>query len=430
METENIRFYYNGIKVNGGKLIKCLYSVDNNFDHSPSISIHCKDYYNGLPRDVFDVENDSDPYTDYFDDDHTTLTPEHPLYPYARAAALKGEIRSIERYLPYCDKRAAGGHCAELYKSEAADRRVCLEKYRAELETLPAGHPTAADLAKIDEMQTARKNAEQARQQAEDAERREAYLKQHNEGRAFVESNRAEYPLKAGAPHVVINWSESPYLASYEDGELDLSVSAAENVLKYFDEGKAAENDGYDKTSFTVYWTDEDGEGCQYDGRYDLGDDDGGLVQHIRSYGEFYINKGNFGNGNPTEEDIEHGRAIVEVADMLEGYTAEGRIVSVDIPDGVISFADRVAELQRRRAAQQQTARNISDSEEDEDGDDYGDIDPFDAVQILTNEQIEDVIMHQKPDDNDYVARFFLQELFRRDEKLAMQVFKRWKSGE
>ena len=429
MKTENIRFYHNGIKVNGGKLVKCLYSVDNNIDHSPSISIHCKDCYSDLPRDVFDVENDSDLYTDYFDDDHTTLTPEHPLYPYARAAALKGEIRSIERYLPYCDKRAAAGYHADFYKSKAEDRRAQLEKYRAELEALPAGHPTAADLAKVEEMQTARKNAERARRQAEDAERREAYLKQQNAGCAFVESNRAEYPPKAGAPHVVINWSESPYLASYEDGELDLSVAAAENVLKYFDEGKAAENAGYDKTSFTVYWTDEDGVGCQYDGRYDLGDGDGGLVQHIRGYGEFYINKGKFGNGNPTEEDIERGRAIVEVADMLAGYTAEGRIVSVDIPDGVITFANRVAELQQKRAAQrqQQTARNISDGAEDEDGDE---LDPFDAVQILTNEQIEDVIMRQKPDDNDYVARFFLQELFRRDEKLAMQVLKRWKSGE
>ncbi len=54
-------------------------------------------------------------------------------------------------------------------------------------------------------------------------------------------------------------------------------------------------------------------------------------------------------------------------------------------------------------------------------------IDAFDAVQILTDAQIENIIMAHKPGENDNAARFFFQELFRRDEKHAMEVFRRWR---
>ena len=88
-KTESIRFFWNGIKVNGGKLIRCYYFTDSRSD---SVTIGARDY-DHLPRDLFTVKNETDLYSVYFDSDSATLTPAHPLYKYARAAALKSAMR-------------------------------------------------------------------------------------------------------------------------------------------------------------------------------------------------------------------------------------------------------------------------------------------------------------------------------------------------
>ena len=76
-----IKFFWNGIKVNGeNKLIRCFYSLDNNRDNIPSVSISCRDYSGHLPGELFLVENHTDLYTDYHDTDRATVTPDHPLY--------------------------------------------------------------------------------------------------------------------------------------------------------------------------------------------------------------------------------------------------------------------------------------------------------------------------------------------------------------
>ena len=67
-KTESIKFFYNGIKVNGGKLIRCFYFTD-----SDSVTISARDYAD-LPRDMFKVKNETDLYTDYFDTDSATMT--------------------------------------------------------------------------------------------------------------------------------------------------------------------------------------------------------------------------------------------------------------------------------------------------------------------------------------------------------------------
>ena len=97
-----IKFFWNGIKVNGeNKLIRCFYSLDNNRDNIPSVSISCRDYSGHLPGELFLVENHTDLYTDYHDTDRATVTPDHPLYPYIRAAALKAATRDEPKYLDH-----------------------------------------------------------------------------------------------------------------------------------------------------------------------------------------------------------------------------------------------------------------------------------------------------------------------------------------
>lgn len=426
MKTTSIKFFYNGIKLNGeNKLLKCFYSIDNSTAESgPCVTIYARDY-NDLPRDVFPVENDTDLYTDYFDSDRATLTPAHPLYKYARAAAIKADLRDSVPYLEKLERTLNSGKLApwqnaDALKIDADSRRAKIEQYRAELEQLPKTHPTAADLAEIDAMKTAAENARRAREQAEQLEAREKTLRQRAEGRAYIEGIAQQHPIPEGAPYVDIPFSENPAFYAFNDqnsatGEpLRLSIAAAEIVLKHFDEQAAAEDRGYDKTDFVIHYIDDDGEPSTYSGRYDLGDNDGGMIAHIRSFGEFLRDKGNFGNGNPSDEDKENGAALVEFAAMLEGYTAGGRVVSVDFAPWLDDYARRKAE---QRAAEDQAARESFEE-------------TLAMLEMLTDEQLEAAVFSIDPNDtkNADIARIFLQQLAKRDKSRAVDVLRRWSS--
>ena len=411
-KTESIRFFWNGIKVNGGKLIRCFYFTD-----SDSVTISARDYAD-LPRDMFKVKNETDLYTDYFDSDRATVTPEHPLYKYARAAALKAAMRGEPEYIAKLkntveNKKLAPWQKPDDFRAEIDRRQAQLDRNAAELATLPKGHPTAADVEAVHEMNTAAESARLAREHAAELERREKAIRTRNENRAFIEQTAAAHPIKNGAPVVTVEWSEN---GAFDDG-MKFSVAAAEIIFKTLDEKISADQErGYDKTSFSIAYTDADGEPSTYEGRYDLGDNDGGLIAHIRSFGAFLRDKGNFGNGKPTDEDKETGAAIVAVADLLEQYTEGGRVVSV-MP------APWLEEYKRRKAEQAQ-------QEQEQDRQDFADI--LESVQMLTDEQIERAVFAISPTDAEKldVARFFLQELSRRDEANALAVFRRWKRGE
>lgn len=411
-KTESIRFFWNGIKVNGGKLIRCFYFTD-----SESVTISARDYAD-LPRDMFKVKNETDLYTDYFDSDRATVTPEHPLYKYARAAALKSAMRGEPEYIAKLkntveNKKLAPWQKPDDFRAEIDRRQAQLDRNAAELATLPKGHPTAADVEAVHEMNTAAESARLAREHAEQLERREKAIRTRNENRAFIEQTAAAHPIKDGAPVVTVEWSEN---GAFDDG-MKFSVAAAEIIFKTLDEKISADQErGYDKTSFSIAYTDADGEPSTYEGRYDLGDNDGGLIAHIRSFGAFLRDKGNLGNGKPTDEDKETGAAIVAVADLLEQYTEGGRVVSV-MP------APWLEEYKRRKAEQAQ-------QEQEQARQDFADI--LESVQMLTDEQLERAVFAISPTDKEKidVARFFLQELHRRDEANALAVFRRWKRGE
>lgn len=367
-----IKFYWNGIKVDGGRLIPCYYYPDEN-----SVLISARKYAADLPRQYFNVKNDTDIYTDYFDCDSTTLTPDHPLYRFARYAALK------------C---IATGH----------DYKKLTEAQAEEWEAMKdPGQPTPADLAAVEEMKLAAENARKAKEQAEEMERREAEIRKRNEGRHFIEREMEKHPVSDGQPTVTIQWSENPAFYAWKDGELVLSIAAAEIILRHFDEQVHAEDRGYDKTKFLIRYDDrETGEESTYEGRYDLGDNDGGLIAHIRSFAEHGMHDGN------------EKTKILNLADWLEQYTEGGRIVNVEIAPGVTDL------LAYRKKKEQEAAKK-------------GMQDILDAVGMLTDDQVEEAVFHVDPEDkaNADVARFFLQELARRDESLALDVFRRWKNG-
>ena len=274
MKTESIKFYWNGIKVNGGKLIRCFYSLDNN-DNPQSVSISARDY-DSLPGDVFSVRNDSDIYTDYFDSDRTTLDAGHPLYMPALVAALKSNLRMAESGIKYAQKQIARG--SSYWQKSLDEETNKAARYRSMLQSLPDKQPTAEDLAAVAALRLEEETARRAAEHERELQEREAELREQAEARRIVRETAERYPIDdSAAVRVIIQWSES---GAFVGDNLKFSVPAAEIILHTLDERKAV-GLGYDKTSFVVEYP----EG-RYEGRYDLGDGDGGLIEHIRKFGE------------------------------------------------------------------------------------------------------------------------------------------------
>lgn len=98
--TNQLKFFYNGIKANGGALQKCHYSIGNlvNFP-AGTITIYAKDYsgFDSAVKKAFTVENNSETMTDYFETDKIRVLPTHPLYAEVLAALEKGQERIAKK---------------------------------------------------------------------------------------------------------------------------------------------------------------------------------------------------------------------------------------------------------------------------------------------------------------------------------------------
>lgn len=106
-------FYWNGIKdAKGAKLQRAWYSlmgdqgsVSGRFP-AGTITVYAKGYagFSDKVRACFEVENDTDLMTDYFDEDTVRVIPAHPLYPQVRKAWEAQEAHRAKR----AAKRAGG----------------------------------------------------------------------------------------------------------------------------------------------------------------------------------------------------------------------------------------------------------------------------------------------------------------------------------
>ena len=315
----HIKLYYNGMKIDGGTLIRCGYSLDNRADGAECVTIYARDYKD-LPRDLFDVVNESDSYTDYFEEDRATVRPDHPLYKYVRYVAEKAQAKTDARRIEYLNKRIAereswrGQHAS--YTEEINRRTASIKKFEGMKDP---GQPTAEDLAKID---AARQEAENARREAERLEelkRREEFLNNRANDLRLIRTETEAHPLKAGEPAVIIEWSENAALndISMECGTHQvLSITAADRILGQIDtRNHSNDQKGYDKTKFSILGNNpETGEEVSYTGRYDLGDGENGLINHIYNLGEWERTHNECGhdisNPEPTNDRIEFARYL------------------------------------------------------------------------------------------------------------------------
>lgn len=120
--ANNIRFFYNGLKVGKGKLQKGHWSlVVPTSAVTADIPPHITLYGRGLQGfsteicEAFGVENNSDSMTDYFENDRIKFSVNHPRFIDAAAALTKRLSRDIAR----CEKQG-NTEWIKTYKSELA----------------------------------------------------------------------------------------------------------------------------------------------------------------------------------------------------------------------------------------------------------------------------------------------------------------------
>lgn len=103
-----LKFYWNGIKENGGKLQRAHYSRGGLANHPEgTITIYARDYgpFSAEVRQAFKVENDTDIMTDYFDKDTIRVEPAHPLYQQVKTAHDAQRAHSAKREAKWNERR-------------------------------------------------------------------------------------------------------------------------------------------------------------------------------------------------------------------------------------------------------------------------------------------------------------------------------------
>lgn len=111
-----------------------------------------------------------------------------------------------------------------------------------------------------------------------------AEIRKEREAEKAQETEKEPTPDLAAEPTVTILWSESSQL---REGET-IPLSRANTLIAGLDEANLA-SPGYDKTAFRIDYV-MNGQPDHYEGRQDLGDGDGSLVEHIEQHHTYYLN--------------------------------------------------------------------------------------------------------------------------------------------
>lgn len=151
------------------------------------------------------------------------------------------------------------------------------------------------DATRTQEALEASKKAAEESRAAKEAEEEEERAEARKTTKKVVDGALAlyttMYPVENGKPSVEISSSEMIGLPGCGESII-MSVKAADAVFAALDTWQHAirETSGhygyYHKTNFTIRYT-ENGEESTYQGRYDIGDGEGGLLNHIRNFGEW-----------------------------------------------------------------------------------------------------------------------------------------------
>lgn len=175
---------------------------------------------------------------------------------------------------------------------------------------------------KLDRAETEAKAKKAEEEAKEDEERKIARDTTAKVVEGAIALYTAMHPLQEGATtYAIIGSSEMRGLPGCSGDSLKVSVKAADKILGTLDIWQhsireTSEFYGWDhKTNFEIRYINEKGEEASYSGRYDIGDGEGGLLNHIRNFGEWHRTHEEFGKVKETPDETND---ILEFVKMLE----------------------------------------------------------------------------------------------------------------
>lgn len=452
----SIKFFYNGLRLDGARtLVRCGYSLDLDAE---TVTIYARSG-SRLPSELFPVENDTDLYTDYFDDDHAELTPAHPLYKFAVYAASRAKLREVKARAAYLAGRidhpsAYDAHNLDALRTELA----AVDSLRAALESIQnPGQPTAADLAAVDQMKQDAESAARAAEQAEEQRRREEALAENAAARAIVRDEVLANPPTDGEPYAIFGFSESAAFDDFrtESGEprCICSIAAADAITRRLDllynPAQTVPHD-YRKTDVVIYYPADGDQWQSYAARLDLGTEYGGLVEHVRRHGEQLRTPNRY--CTPTADDLTTAAAILALADRLARCTTPAEDPAGEVAEApasvpawrpVVACAQHPAEAPARHPAAQ-VSGNPAEAPAEHPAGEVADTpadNPATAEEVdqlrgllrtLSDTELAACLFHVDPDADDArpLGALFLREMSRRDPARSFATFKAWRAGD
>ena len=312
------------------------------------------------------------------------------------------EIEIIARsacFVTYCEKRRSGN----------GEQKRAKIKFDGKGEYISDGWSfyRASALMPTEEEQAAQREAERkSREEKEQQDRENArvYFEQLTEEARQIIDN-AEEPTD-GAPYVVIEWSESPVInrlnISAEDSNgRKLSIKAADELFKLLDSRQNSDREKfdflgwYDKTSFIIHFTNDAGEPDTYEGRQDFGDGDGGIIEHIKAFAASYKSYTEKKPSEPTDEEIRS--ELEKFAQKLESYARPVYILD----------DDRTAESTKavRAAKEKRISKEVNE---------------LNALLLMASDDDIEQLARKAP--NRITKQFFIQELYRRDNRRGVNL--------
>lgn len=307
MTITTIKFFYNGIKINGEKnLIKLnVWKYEDGTIEIRDDWRLDKDFRQALLEIVDLVEVPER----YYGDTETLrvrVNTDNPIYDCFKYMILAAKRKDLKKY---------GKDYTEIEN---------------EVNTLP-NTATSADIsaAKIYIRNTIEnRNAIKKFKEEEEAVKRRATFDAERAEKETILFFNNLYPVSEYAKFKVrICWSEHPAFYDWDDNELILSVKAADAVFKALD--KKPDEGGHYKTKFEII-EDGDVKGA-YTGRYDLGDNDGGLLKHMESFAKCSFKE---------TRDTEFYAARLEFIRALREDEEKTNDVTVKVADGLTDYIE------------------------------------------------------------------------------------------
>lgn len=171
------------------------------------------------------------------------------------------------------------------------------------------------DLDKFKEIEDKVANGESEKLQKE-------FLK-NNENNQSMSIPKPEKALP-GEPIVTVGFSEHPELSE----GMKFPISQADRLLAELDKKQRSDRE-YHKTDFTVEYS-INGEKNTFEGRYDIGDGDGSLTEHIKSYAQYMLKDDIIKSFCSDEKELDENKRnykyiLNELIPLFEDFTEKSK---------------------------------------------------------------------------------------------------------